>query len=679
MEKYRIENINFYQKTILNIIKLSIVLTPLVANKYVDRYLANQEAWLILLMVLGGGVYLIGFLKEENITFKKNKIPLPLVLLILMVVFSFLKNGFLVSSLQDSIIFLAYFILYFLTIKNLQDKYQFKAFIQIFFLTSFFIALYTILHYYNFISYLQEYGKVASLIGQKNWISNYLALIFPLMFCFYLFEKIKKKKLIYFISLSFLYAALMICQSRGIWISISLTLFFGIFLIFKFNFFNLFKENKKWLILLLITFIIITLIYSTDNPLNKSALTVPQRAISTFDEKDPSINTRILMWKVTGLMIKDKPFLGGGVGSFKINYLDYQAKFLKEYPEYNKYWADAKEAHNEYLQIGAEIGLFGLGIILIVILKLYSLFINFLKKEIDNKRKLICWGLLLGITSFLIHSLFTFPLHVPALGSAFFIILGLTVVYSKNFDLSEERDKEKNKNYLVNEERGKSNSFRLRLLYTILILLVMLLLIDTIVVRPYLAEVYAYQGGKYYDNGNYKESLLKYKYANKLNPFNGRVLFNLGVNYYISGIYEEAEKIFKESIKYYNDRNVYGNLGLCYMKMGDYQRAEEEFKYAIYLNPRFIQAYSDLGLLYFEKGNYDGAIEQWKRILEIEPNFTENYAVLANLGVVYQMKEMPDKALEYFVQALQLVPEGSPIIEEIEKELYNIYKSKLKN
>jgi tetratricopeptide (TPR) repeat protein len=113
------------------------------------------------------------------------------------------------------------------------------------------------------------------------------------------------------------------------------------------------------------------------------------------------------------------------------------------------------------------------------------------------------------------------------------------------------------------------------------------------------------------------------------------------------------------------------------MKMGDYQRAEEEFKYAIYLNPRFIQAFSDLGLLYFEKGNYDGAIEQWQKILEIEPNITEKYVILANLGMVYKMKEMPDKALEYFMHALQLVPEGSSIIEEIEKEIHNIYKSKL--
>lgn len=679
MDKYKTENINIFQRTTLNMLKLSILFTPLVAYKYVDRYLINQETWLKLFIVLGGGIYLIGFLREENKTIKRNKISLPLVLLILIAIFSFIKNGFLMSSLHDGIIFSAYFILYFLIIKNIKNQYQFKSFIQLFFLTSFIIALYTILHYYDFISYLQEYGQVASLIGQRNWISNYLALIFPLMICYYLLEKIKKKKMIYFISLSFLYTALIICQSRGILISLSLTLLFGIFLIFKFNFLNLFKENKKWLILLLISFIIITLIYSNDNPLNKSALTVPQRVISTFDEKDLSINFHILTWKVTGLMIKDKPFLGGGIGSFKINYLDYQAGFLKEHPEYNQYWTNAKEAHNEYLQIGAEIGLFGLGIVLLLILKLYILFIIFLKKETDSKRKLICWGLLLGVTSFLIHSLFTFPLHVPALGSAFFIILGLGAAYIKNFDLSKEKNKEREKNYLMNGEKKSVNSSRLPLLYTILVLLIMLILINDIVVRPYLAEVYAYQGEKYFEDDNNIESALKYTSAHKLDPFNGRALFNLGVNYYILMIYGDAEKIFKESKKYYNNKDIYGNLGLCYMKMGDYQRAEEEFKYAIYLDPRFIKAYSDLGLLYFEKGNFDASIEQWQKILEIEPNFSEKYAVLANLGAVYKKKEMSDKALEYFLKALQLIPDGNPIIKEIEENIYNIYKSNLKN
>jgi hypothetical protein len=40
---------------------------------------------------------------------------------------------------------------------------------------------------------------------------------------------------------------------------------------------------------------------------------------------------------------------------------------------------------------------------------------------------------------------------------------------------------------------------------------------------------------------------------------------------------------------------------------------------------------------------------------------------------------MPDEALEYFLEALELAPENNTISEEIKKEIDNIYKSKLDN
>ena len=59
---------------------------------------------------------------------------------------------------------------------------------------------------------------------------------------------------------------------------------------------------------------------------------------------------------------------------------------------------------------------------------------------------------------------------------------------------------------------------------------------------------------------------------------------------------------------------------------------------------------------------------------EIEPDFSNKYVVLNNLGIVHKKKQMPDKALEYFLQTLQLVPEDSNIIKNIDNEIYNIYR-----
>jgi len=667
-EKYVYKNI-----TLINI-KLIILSEALLIYKYVDYFRINQESWLKLFAIIGITLWALKYLIDKKIIWKKSEINLYIFLFFLIISISILISKHTIVSLRDYIIFISYFLIYFIILNNIGNRKEFDSFIILFFITSFLVSIYNLFHYYGFISYLKEFGPVISTIGQKNWTSNYLALIFPIMFSYFLLEKSKRKKIFYFVALSIVYATLMICQSRGIWISISLTSIFAIYIIFKFNLIKTFKENQKWLTLLIFIFIIITIIYSTDNPLNKGAITVTERVMSTFDEKDPSINTRFLIWKNDLQMIRDRPFLGGGLGSFRLNYLNYQAKYLQDNPSYIKYWAHAGEAHNEYLQIGAEMGLIGLGIFLSIIFIFYNLILKYLKKESRDNEKIIVFGLLMGITCFLIHSLFSFPLHVPALGSAFFIIVGLTIVYLKDFRFSKFGNSKKgNKNVI------KRQSSRLTILFTILILLVTIFVIDSLVIRPYLAEVYAYKGRENLAFAKYNNALSDFEYAAKLDPYNGRILLNLGATYYNLGFFEEAEKTLQQSKEYYNDRNIYRNLGLCYMKLERFQEAEEEFKHAIYLDPKFTKAYFDLGLLYFQQENYDKAVEQWNKILEIEPNFPNKYIVLNNLGIVYQKKEMPDKALEYFVQALQLVPEGDPIEKEIEEEINNIYKSKLED
>lgn len=667
-EKYIYKNI-----TLINI-KLIILSEALLIYKYVDYFRINQESWLKLFAIIGITLWALKYLIDKKIIWKKSEINLYIFLFFLIISISILISKHTIVSLRDYIIFISYFLIYFIILNNIGNRKEFDSFIILFFITSFLVSIYSLFHYYGFISYLKEFGPVISTIGQKNWTSNYLALIFPIMFSYFLLEKSKRKKIFYFVALSIVYATLMICQSRGIWISISLTSIFAIYIIFKFNLIKTFKENQKWLVLLIFIFIIITIIYSTDNPLNKGAITVTERAMSTFDEKDPSINTRILIWKNDLQMIRDRPFLGGGLGSFRLNYLNYQAKYLQDNPSYIKYWAHAGEAHNEYLQIGAEMGLIGLGIFLSIIFIFYNLILKYLKKESRDNEKIIVFGLLMGITCFLIHSLFSFPLHVPALGSAFFIIVGLTIVYLKDFRFSKfGNSKKRNKNVI------KRQSSRLTILFTILILLVTIFVIDSLVIRPYLAEVYAYKGRENLAFAKYNNALSDFEYAAKLDPYNGRILLNIGATYYNLGFFEEAEKTLQQSKEYYNDRNIYRNLGLCYMKLERFQEAEEEFKHAIYLDPKFTKAYFDLAHLYTKQEEYDKAIIEWNKILEIEPDFPNKYIILNNLGIVYNKKEMPDEALEYFLEALQLAPEDSPIIEEIEKEIYDIYKNNFNN
>lgn len=666
------ENDTFSKKTLLILLKLFLLFISLFVYRYVYNFRINQEMILRLFIIIFIIVWAIKLLSVEGVTCNKNKLNLPIYFFIIILSFSLMISNAIRVSFGDYIIFISYIILYFIVIDVINRKKEFDSFIKIFFITSFLVSIYALIQYYGLDPYFYELSQITSTIGQKNWISNYLAIIFPVIFSYFLLQKERKNKLIYYLLLSVLYATLMICQSRGIWISIGLTLIFAIYIIFKFKLVNIFQENKKWLLLLMFTFLIITIIYSTDNPLNKSAITVPQRALSTFDEKDPSINSRLLFWGTTIDMIKNKPILGSGIGTFKINYLDYQADFLQKNPNYIKFSGKAAEAHNEYLQILAELGIPGIAVFLSIIIVFYSLALKYFKKKRNNQDKIIIFGLLMGITSFLVHSMFTFPFHVPILGSTFFILLSLTVVYISGFGLNEADTK--------NIIRFKINTnYSIKKIIIIIVLIIGFFLIGTLVFKPYSAEIHYFKGMKYYEKENYNDALKDFKYAAQLDSYNGRILHALGSTYYHLDIQNKAQEILQRTKYYFNDRNIFRNLGLSYTQSGNYQNAEEEFRHAIYLDPKFTKAYVDLAYLYAIQKDYDKAIVEWNKILEIDPNFSEKYNVLYFMGLTYKKKNIPDKALEYFLEALSLAPEGSLVIEEIEGEIYKIYRSDFNN
>lgn len=667
-----------------NILKLAILSIPLFINRNVHEFRVNQETLLKLLLIIALALWAIETLNKKKIIYVKNSLNLPFLLLIGLMTISLLRSEYFAVSFKDYVIFLSYFLLFFLVINNIKQKQQFDALIKFFFFTSFVVALFALLHYYGLEPYLKDMTRLISTIGQKNWTSNYLAMVFPIVFSYFLLEE-NKKKIVYYLLLSILYTVLLIFQSRGVWISAGLTLILGIFFLYKFRLFNILRQNKRWLFLLFITLILITVIYSipsTHNPLNKNTETIPQKITSVYEDNFSSINSRLLMWYTAFEMIKDKPFLGIGVGLYKMDYLDYQAGFLEQNPNYLKYLSRAEEAHNEYFQLAAELGIIGLGIFLYILSILYRSALKFFKEkksEKGKKEKLLLWGLLMGITCFLFHSMLTFPLHVPALGSAFFTIFAFTFLYINNFFNLEKQDQLKMKKDEKRDKREKSKKkknkyfrnikFKVTHIYIILVLFLMVITINFLVIKPYIADIAYFKGIKYYSGKNYQKALNNFEQAAKLNPYDGRILYSLGSTYYYLNNYSKAEEILKRAVNYIKDKNLFINLGMSYMKLGNQKEAEEQLLQAVYIDSQFIGAYLNLAHLYSGQQNYDQAIANWLKALEINPDYSERYKILYNLGLMYQRKKMSYKALFYFRQALDSAPNDGPHIENISKEI----------
>jgi|LDZT01.1.fsa_nt_gi O-antigen ligase/Tfp pilus assembly protein PilF len=660
-----------YKKAELFLLKLFILICPIAVYKYVFYFRASQLLWVKLFTTITIVLYIISLIQinpNHKIQINYSNIYIPIIFFLLAILLSnWINSPDIPVDIEQVVIFIGYFVLFFLIINIVDKEKHFKQHILLLIFTSTFIALYIILHYYGIITYLHDFGPIISPIGQKNWTSNYISLIFFILFVFFLLENNMNKKLLYFVCLLVQYTALMICQSRGIWISIFLSIIFGIFIIYKYKLAEIFKQNFKWLSILFIVLVIITSIYSTENPFNKSRVTVAQRALSTFDKEDTSINRRLLIYKVTLEMIKDRPIFGSGIGSFKYNFLDYQADYVKRNPIYIKNTQKSTEVHNEYLQIFSETGLIGLlSFLSIFILFLYKALNYFIKKK-DNKKRLVLLGLFLGITCFLLHSLFSFPLHVPACGSAFFILLALTYVFLNNFDF---------KSIIINKRIGNT---KIKKIITSFLIVIILILggytINNLAIKPFLAYRYAFCAEKMNANNKVSEALIYYQLSLNNNPEYGKIMHNLGATYYNIDMIDKAIDSLLKSKQYYNHQNIYYNLGLAYAKAGEHKKAEEEFIKAINLEQKFWEAYNSLASLYVYQGEYERAIEQWQRAIDLELKFKEKHIFLYYIGMAYQRMENQEEAYNYFLEALKEAPDDSPIMEDIEQELLKIFQS----
>lgn len=221
-----------------------------------------------------------------------------------------------------------------------------------------------------------------------NNFGAYLISIFPLAFTLLIKPGMRN---IWKISLFFAALLLLVClpftYSRGAWLG-----FIGEMFIFG-------LLTKKYpliippLIILAALFLLIP--------------ALQERFLFIFQKGGDS--GRFGLWKASLLMIKDNPFLGKGVGT----YMDYFSKYMPN--------AMVQYAHNCFLQIWAETGIFSL---LSFLLFLVSIFITALRFYKNTKSYLIL-GFIMGTAGFLIHSFFDTQLYSLQLAMLFWILLGI--------------------------------------------------------------------------------------------------------------------------------------------------------------------------------------------------------------------------------------------------------------
>lgn len=130
---------------------------------------------------------------------------------------------------------------------------------------------------------------------------------------------------------------------------------------------------------------------------------------------------RVSLWNSTFQMARDNPVLGVGAGNFKIAYPLYRSPKESEIiPKGVKY----SKAHNDFLQVWAEMGTLGLICFFAIFLTLLPFILRPLEERAGPCAH-ISLGLGAGLIALLAQAFFNPLLYIPSSGMGLWILLGL--------------------------------------------------------------------------------------------------------------------------------------------------------------------------------------------------------------------------------------------------------------
>ena len=421
--------------TILIIIAIfaPLLITPIILYKFPTSYLIKDYVLLI------GGGSLVVLLLSCYKSLKIDKKDILIISFLGLVLLSTWYSPNVKTSIfgQDRryeglLAFISYTAIYLSAKKYfiVKDSKEAKAILYVLFVFSLIIGIIGILQrHINCGKLFPIFNRgICATFGNSNFFGSYISVVLPISCLLFIF---KRSKCAFILSLVYFFN-LISCLTRSAWVAFAIVSIFILIYLIK-------EKNKKYflragillfLFILIFFYVIYGFSYISSKMNYQSKVTI--KTIKQTEQKYSKIgkevkiikekgninklgSSRVEIWKMGFKLMIRRPLLGSGPD----NFFDGLSRYCKE--ENDAYIArtnsHADKAHNEYLHIGATIGIPALVIYLIFIC---SIMFPKLKVVFENKVILI---LFLTISSYLIQAFF----NISTIGIAplFYMLLGL--------------------------------------------------------------------------------------------------------------------------------------------------------------------------------------------------------------------------------------------------------------
>jgi len=358
--------------------------------------------------ILITGLHVLNIINKKQVLFKPHPVILPLLLFLFSQILSTLFSldhftsfygyyGRFNGGLLSTVCFVLLFLIY-----NTYRTNQTNAkIINISIISGLLVSLYAIAQHFGIDKSIWQQdvqARVFSTLGQPNWLAAYMCILIPLSI------HMGIRKPIYFISTILFALSLLFTKSQSGIIASAIS----IAIITLYN-----LKNKKIYILnlvfLFLLFLIPNPIYDKFFPAKSTDQPILKPETGEVLNITGSDDIRKIVWSGAVELTKRYPIFGTGPETFAQTYYWVRPREHNDTSEWNFLY---NKAHNEYLNLSANTGLFGLLTYFAIIIT--SIFI-FIKSR--------SWALLSSFSTIIITNFFGFSISVVSLYFFFLVLL----------------------------------------------------------------------------------------------------------------------------------------------------------------------------------------------------------------------------------------------------------------
>jgi O-antigen ligase/Tfp pilus assembly protein PilF len=639
------------------------VLVALVFAIPIVIYLPNTEYGYTKSTVLYWGVSLLVALwalelfVRPQIQINVTRLAWPALLLLGAAALSLSNAENLALSLISFVGLIYFGLLGLLIVNTIESERDIKVLVGAIVLSASIASLYGLLQYYGKLpgppGFIGGSSAMISTFGNPNYLAGFLAhLLVPGIFlCFAMQHRWARLGLL--VILILMTAALVAANSVGAWLAALCAASFFLVGVLIFRLGRALAAQRRWALAVVIVLGLTVWLQSPPGPLNaligRAATAQEAPSVNLINQivqffqrlwEENSGVARSWNWWIAYEMLKAHPFVGVGLGDYKVEFLEYKARF-KETPrgqQYNFYLPRAIQAHNDYVQLIAELGLIGLLAVGVFVGVLIASVHSFVRSAESPERRLWVVALCAGIVAFLTDALVSFPLHLPA--SELNLVLLISLLYTRP---------------LLGPAPTVTLGAKAKLAVgTTAIALA--LVVSLFAYRDWMADIYLDAGEAEMKSLRYETARVALERSVALGIAPGKALYYLGVVYAGHGELRRAHEYFERSLKTYPTENAYIQLAELDLRLGETRRAQEYLKTLLRLDPeptmRLEAEFMQRVLVLLSQGDRTVVWAELAKFLQEHPDYPRGYLVRGMLHSERGEKELARAEFEKGLQAI---------------------------